>query len=40
LIANPPWQLDIAMRDALDELLHVLSPDKTGNVRIEWLVGE
>ena len=40
LIANPPWQLDDAMREALDELLALLSPDKTGNVRIEWLVGE
>jgi 23S rRNA (adenine2030-N6)-methyltransferase len=40
VIANPPWQLDIAMRDTLDELLAILSPDKTGNVRIEWLVGE
>ena len=40
LIANPPWQLDVAMREALDELLRVLSPDKTGSVRIEWLVGE
>lgn len=40
LIANPPWRLDVDMRDALDELLRLLSPDKTGNVRIEWLVGE
>lgn len=40
VIANPPWQLDVAMREALDELLRVLSPDKTGSVRIEWLVGE
>ncbi len=40
LIANPPWQLDIAMRETLDELLQLLSPDKTGSVRIEWLVGE
>ncbi|HEY6644537.1 23S rRNA (adenine(2030)-N(6))-methyltransferase RlmJ [Povalibacter sp.] len=40
LIANPPWQLDTAMREALGELLQLLSPDKTGSVRIEWLVGE
>ncbi|HMN45208.1 MAG TPA: 23S rRNA (adenine(2030)-N(6))-methyltransferase RlmJ [Povalibacter sp.] len=40
LIANPPWQLDIAMRETLDELLRLLSPDKTGSVRIEWLAGE
>lgn len=40
LIANPPWQLDVAMRAALDELLQLLSPDKTGSVRIEWLIGE
>lgn len=40
LIANPPWQLDVDMRQALDELLRLLSPDGTGNVRIEWLVGE
>ena len=40
LIANPPWQLDIAMREALDELLRLLSPDGSGSVRIEWLAGE
>ncbi len=40
LIANPPWQLDIAMRKALDELLRLLSPDGSGSVRIEWLAGE
>ncbi|HEU4485276.1 MAG TPA: 23S rRNA (adenine(2030)-N(6))-methyltransferase RlmJ [Povalibacter sp.] len=40
LIANPPWQLDTAMRPALDELLNLLSPDGTGDVRIEWLAGE
>lgn len=40
VIANPPWQLDVAMREALDELLRWLSPDRTGNVRIEWLAGE
>jgi 23S rRNA (adenine2030-N6)-methyltransferase len=40
LIANPPWQLDTAMREALDELLLLLSPEKTGSVRIEWLAGE
>lgn len=40
LIANPPWQLDSDMRVALEELLRLLSPDGTGTVRIEWLVGE
>ena len=40
LIANPPWQLDVAMRESLDELLRLLSADGTGSVRIEWLVGE
>ncbi|MFL6577088.1 MAG: 23S rRNA (adenine(2030)-N(6))-methyltransferase RlmJ [Povalibacter sp.] len=40
LIANPPWQLDEALREALNELLRILAPEKTGNVRIEWLVGE
>jgi 23S rRNA A2030 N6-methylase RlmJ len=40
LIANPPWQLDVERRPALDELLALLSPDRTGNVRIEWLAGE
>lgn len=40
LIANPPWQLDDAMREALDELLRLLAPDKTGSVRIEWVAGE
>lgn len=40
LIANPPWQLDVDMRATLDELLRFLSADRTGGVRIEWLVGE
>jgi 23S rRNA (adenine2030-N6)-methyltransferase len=40
VIANPPWQLDVAMRTALDEVLRLLSPERTGNVRVEWLVGE
>lgn len=40
LIANPPWQLDVDMRAALDELLRLLSPQGTGKVRIEWLAGE
>jgi 23S rRNA (adenine2030-N6)-methyltransferase len=40
LIANPPWQLGVGMRETLDELLALLSPDRTGSVRIEWLVGE
>jgi len=40
VIANPPWQLDAAMRTALNEVLRLLSPERTGNVRVEWLVGE
>jgi 23S rRNA (adenine2030-N6)-methyltransferase len=40
LIANPPWQLEIGLRESLHELLGILSPDNTGSVRIEWLVGE
>lgn len=40
LIANPPWQLDVDLRVALDELLRLLSAERTGKVRIEWLVGE
>lgn len=40
LVANPPWQLDLAMRASLDELLRLLSPDRTGGVRVEWLAGE
>ena len=40
LIANPPWQLDLALRESLNELLKILSPENTGSVRVEWLVGE
>ncbi len=40
LIANPPWQFDIDMRAALQDVHSRLSPDRVGGVRVEWLVGE
>ena len=40
VIANPPWKLDEAMREALPELHALLDPEHAGGVRVEWLVGE
>jgi 23S rRNA (adenine2030-N6)-methyltransferase len=40
IIANPPWQLDIEIAPALEELKTVLANDGEGAARIEWLVGE
>ena len=40
LILNPPWQLDERLREAYTELLPLLAPDNTGQLRVEWLVGE
>ncbi len=38
LIMNPPWQLDVHMRTALNELLPTLAPEGQGGVRVQWLV--
>jgi 23S rRNA (adenine2030-N6)-methyltransferase len=40
VIANPPWQLDVQIGTAMDELLPVLAPDGAGRSRVEWLVPE
>lgn len=40
IIANPPWQLDIEIAPAMDELSRVLAPEGEGGSRVEWLVEE
>lgn len=40
VIANPPWQLDEAMKETLPQLHTVLSPTGSGGIKVEWLVGE
>jgi 23S rRNA (adenine2030-N6)-methyltransferase len=39
ILANPPWQFDVEMRPALEELQALLAPD-SGGVRVAWLVTE
>jgi 23S rRNA (adenine2030-N6)-methyltransferase len=40
LIMNPPWQLDVQMREAYNELLPLLAPEGHGGLRVQWLTGE
>jgi 23S rRNA (adenine2030-N6)-methyltransferase len=40
IVANPPWRLDEAMREAHAELRPLLDPESAGGARVEWLVGE
>lgn len=40
LIANPPWKFDEEIREALIEIQALLSTERAGDVRVEWLVGE
>jgi 23S rRNA (adenine2030-N6)-methyltransferase len=40
VIANPPWQLEEDLRDALEEIKPLLAQDDAGRVRVEWLVKE
>jgi 23S rRNA (adenine2030-N6)-methyltransferase len=40
IIANPPWRLDEAMREAYAELQPLLDAERAGAVRVEWLVPE
>jgi 23S rRNA (adenine2030-N6)-methyltransferase len=40
VVANPPWQFDAQMKEAMSELHRLLSPDGTGDSRVEWLVPE
>jgi 23S rRNA (adenine2030-N6)-methyltransferase len=38
VIVNPPWQLDLALRRLLPELLERLRVGDFGQTRVEWLV--
>jgi len=40
VIVNPPWQLDLRLRELLPELHRLLSPEGTGSTAVEWLVPE
>jgi 23S rRNA (adenine2030-N6)-methyltransferase len=40
VIANPPWQLDTEIREALEEIHPLLDAERAGRVRVEWLVTE
>ena len=40
VIINPPWQLDIEMRAAMDELHDVLALEGAPKAKVHWLVGE
>ncbi len=40
LIMNPPYQLDLALRAAYNELLPILAPEGQGEHHVEWLVRE
>jgi 23S rRNA (adenine2030-N6)-methyltransferase len=39
-IVNPPWQLDLEMRPAMDEMQAALAADGTPRAKVHWLVGE
>ena len=39
-IVNPPWQLDLRLRELLPRLHALLAPDDAGGTRVEWLVPE
>ena len=40
LIANPPWQFDVQMREVLSKLYRALAPEGLGGTQVEWLAGE
>ena len=40
IIINPPWQLDLEMRAALDELHAALAQEGAPKAKVHWLVGE
>ena len=40
LLANPPWQFEVELASAQQELHEVLAADGGGGVRVEWLVPE
>ena len=40
VIVNPPWQLDLRLRELLPELHRLLSPEGQGSTAVDWLVPE
>jgi 23S rRNA (adenine2030-N6)-methyltransferase len=40
IVANPPWQFDEQMKEAMSELHRLLSLEGAGDHRVEWLVPE
>ena len=38
MILNPPWQLDIALREWIEELHPILAVDRAARWSVEWLV--
>ena len=40
VVVNPPWQLDLRLRQLLPLLHGILSPDGLGGTGLEWLVPE
>lgn len=40
LLVNPPWQLDLRLRELLPQLHGLLAPDGAGSTNVAWLVGE
>ncbi len=40
VIVNPPWQLDVRLRELLPQLHALLAPDGAGSTNVDWLVGE
>ena len=39
-IVNPPWQLDLRLKELLPQLHALLAPDGAGGTRVDWLVPE
>ena len=39
-IVNPPWQLDLRLKELLPALQHLLAVDGAGTSSVEWLVPE
>jgi 23S rRNA (adenine2030-N6)-methyltransferase len=40
IIINPPWQLDLEMRPAMDELQAAMAAEGANRAKVHWLVGE
>ena len=39
-IVNPPWQLDLRLKELLPALHRLLAADGAGGTKVEWLVPE